>query len=161
MIVVVQRVSSASVTVADEVVGRIGGGLCLLACALTGDSDAEVDWLAHKLAHLRVFADGAGATNLSVLDVAGQALVIPQFTLAADWRKGRRPSFLAAATPEEAEARVARLCTGLAAAGVPVEEGRFGADMQVALVNSGPFTLVLDSGEAPSRRTSGGTDDGS
>ena len=152
MIVVAQRVREASVTVEGEVVGRIEGGLLLLACALSDDTEEEVAWLADKIADLRLFADEEGRTNRSLLEVGGAALVVPQFTLAADWRKGRRPSFTRAAPPEQAQAGVARLVAGLEARGLPVEQGRFGAMMDVRLWNEGPFTLVLDSAESPVRR---------
>ncbi|MCB9897141.1 MAG: D-tyrosyl-tRNA(Tyr) deacylase [Planctomycetes bacterium] len=144
MIVVVQRVARAAVAVEGEVVGEIGRGLLLLACGVTNDRDDDVLWLADKIVDLRVFPDLQGLTNLSLSDVGGSALVVSQFTLAADWRKGRRPSFLRAAPPEEGERLVALLAARLSERGVPVSEGRFGAMMEVSLVNDGPFTLVLD-----------------
>lgn len=144
MIVVVQRVSEARVRVDDEVVGEIGHGFLLLTCALEGDAEDEVDWLADKLADLRVFADDEGKSNRSLLDVGGAALVVSQFTLAADWRKGRRPSFVRAAEPTRAAELVERLARGLERREVTVARGRFGAMMSVELVNDGPFTLVLD-----------------
>ncbi len=149
MIVVVQRVSSASVEVDGQIVGTIGRGLCLLACAVAGDVDDEVLWLADKCADLRVFADARGLTNLALLDVGGEALVVSQFTLAADWRKGRRPSFVRAAPPAEGERLLQLFAARLRERGVQVAEGRFGALMRVALVNDGPFTLVLDGGSRP------------
>lgn len=149
MIVVAQRVARAAVEVDGREVAAIGHGLLLLACAVAGDRDDAVDWLAGKLATLRVFEDAKGRTNLGLSEVGGAALVVPQFTLAADWRKGRRPSFTAAAPPEEGRRLVGRLVAGLSAAGVPVQQGVFGAAMRVALVNDGPFTLLLDSREAP------------
>ncbi len=149
MIVVAQRVASAAVRVEGRELARIGRGLLLLACGVAGDTDGGVDWLADKIAALRVFEDRQGRTNLALADVGGAVLVVPQFTLAADWRKGRRPSFSRAAAPEEARRLVARLCAGLAAAGVPLEQGAFGAAMQVELLNDGPFTLVLDSRLGP------------
>ncbi len=145
MIVVAQRVSRAEVLVAGEQVGAIERGLCLLTCALAGDTVDAIEWLADKVADLRLFPDDEGRTNLSLLDVAGGALVVPQFTLAADWRKGRRPSFTRAAPPVEGERAVRRFAERLALRGVPVAGGRFGALMTVPLVNDGPFTLVLDS----------------
>jgi len=145
VIVVAQRVAQASVEVDGRRVAEIGRGLLLLFCAVAGDQDGAVDWLAAKLAALRVFEDAEGRTNLALADVGGAVLVVPQFTLAAEWRKGRRPSFTAAATPAEGQRLVVRLVAGLAAAGVPVQQGVFGAGMRVALVNDGPFTLVLDS----------------
>jgi D-tyrosyl-tRNA(Tyr) deacylase len=144
MIVVLQRVSSASVEVEGAVVGAIGRGLCLLACAVAGDADEDVRWLADKCADLRLFPDAQGVGNLSLLDVGGEALVVSHFTLAADWRKGRRPSYLRAAPPAEGERLLALFATRLAERGVKVASGRFGALMRVALVNDGPFTLVLD-----------------
>lgn len=149
MLVVVQRVARAAVLVDGRTVAGIERGLLLLACAVTGDSDGEVDWLADKLAGLRVFEDAQGRTNLALADVGGAVLLVPQFTLAADWRKGRRPSFSAAAPPAEATPRLARLAAGLSAAGLPVQQGVFGAAMRVELVNDGPFTLVLDSRQRP------------
>ena len=144
MLVVVQRVARAAVEVEGRTVARIERGLLLLACAVTGDSDAEVDWLAEKLSGLRIFEDAQGRTNLALADVGGAVLLVPQFTLAADWRKGRRPSFTAAAPPAEATPRLARLAAGLAARGLSVQQGVFGAAMRVELVNDGPFTLLLD-----------------
>jgi D-tyrosyl-tRNA(Tyr) deacylase len=149
VIVVAQRVSSAAVRAEGRELARIGRGLLLLACGVAGDDAAGVDWLAGKIAGLRVFEDARGRTNLALGDVGGAVLVVPQFTLAADWRKGRRPSFTRAAAPEEAQRLLMRLATGLAAAGLPVAQGAFGAAMQVELVNDGPFTLVLDSRERP------------
>lgn len=149
MIVVAQRVTRASVRVDGEVLGAIDQGLCLLACAVQGDELEHVAWLGDKLADLRVFADDEGRTNRSLVEVGGAALVVPQFTLAADWRKGRRPSFTRAAAPELARARVAELCAHLEGRGLTVSQGRFGSLMSVELVNDGPFTLVLDSDEGP------------
>jgi D-tyrosyl-tRNA(Tyr) deacylase len=144
MLVVVQRVARATVEVEGRTVASIGRGLLLLACAVKGDADAEVDWLAEKLAGLRIFEDAQGRTNLALADVQGAVLLVPQFTLAADWRKGRRPSFAEAAPPEEATPRLARLAAGLSSRGLHVEQGVFGAAMRVELLNDGPFTLVLD-----------------
>ncbi len=149
MIVVAQRVAQAAVEVEGREVARIGRGLCLLACATAGDTPQEVDWLAGKLAGLRVFEDAGGHANLSLADVGGALLVVPQFTLAADWRKGRRPSFTAAAAPALARELVGRLADALAAHGLPVQRGAFGVAMRLALVNEGPFTLLLDSREGP------------
>jgi D-tyrosyl-tRNA(Tyr) deacylase len=147
--VVAQRVTSAAVRADGREVARIGRGLLLLACGVAGDDPAGVDWLAGRVAGLRVFEDDRGLTNLALADVGGAVLLVPQFTLAADWRRGRRPSFTRAAAPQEAQRLLARLAAGLAAAGVPVAEGAFGASMQVELVNEGPFTLVLDSRMGP------------
>jgi len=157
VIVVAQRVREASVHVAGQLVGSIGHGLCLLVCALRGDTPGEIDWLADKIVDLRVFADEAGLTNLSLLQVQGAALVVPQFTLAADWRKGRRPSFQRSAPPEEAVAQLWAFSGRLAARGVAVAGGRFGAEMDLRLHNDGPFTLVLDSAERPDRGPGMGT----
>ncbi|MCW5849097.1 MAG: D-tyrosyl-tRNA(Tyr) deacylase [Anaerolineae bacterium] len=144
MRVVVQRVSEASVTVEGEVVGAIGRGLLALVGVREGDTHAEADWLAAKIAQLRIFADAEGRFNLSVLDVGGAALVVSQFTLYGDARKGRRPDFIRAARPEDAEPLVAYLVEQLRAAGVPTETGRFGAHMAVRLTNDGPVTLILE-----------------
>jgi len=149
MLVVVQRVERASVEADDRVAASIGRGLLLLACAVDGDTDDEVDWLAGKIAGLRIFDDAAGLTNLGLAEVGGEVLLVPQFTLAADWRKGRRPSFTAAARPPEAARLLERLSAGLQAAGVTVRSGVFGAAMRVELLNQGPFTLVLDSRQRP------------
>lgn len=151
MIVVLQRVLRASVTVDGAVVGSIGRGVCLLVCAVAGDDPSGAAWLADKCADLRVFADAEGRSNLSLLDVDGAALVVPQFTLAADWRKGRRPSFVRAAPPSVGEALVRHFVARLAERGVPVEQGRFGAAMQVDILNDGPFTLVLEDEPSPGR----------
>ena len=140
----VQRVSEARVEVAGEVAGAIGPGLLVLVCAMRGDGEDEARGLARKIAHLRVFEDEAGRMNRALVAVGGAALVVSQFTLAADTRRGNRPGFSAAAPPEEGE----RLCDAfgrfLGAHGVPVRQGRFGAAMQVHLVNEGPVTIWLD-----------------
>lgn len=150
MIVVAQRVSGAAVRVGTETVGRIGTGLCLLACAMDGDEDAEVVWLAHKLVGLRVFPDERGRAERSLHEAKGAALVVPQFTLAADWVRGRRPGFTRAALPRRAQELLGLLEDSLSAAGVEVARGRFGSQMTVELLNEGPFTLVLDSRLGPS-----------
>jgi D-tyrosyl-tRNA(Tyr) deacylase len=143
--VVVQRVTSASVTVDDAVVGEIDAGLLLLVGIATGD-DAEIARrVADKIAELRIFADDAGRFDRSLLDTGGAALVVSQFTLLADVRKGRRPSFIAAAAPEVAAPIVDAFCAALAARGIIVATGVFGAKMSVALVNDGPVTIVVDS----------------
>jgi D-aminoacyl-tRNA deacylase len=142
---VLQRVRSASVAVGGRQIARIGSGLLVLLGVAAGDGEAEVDWLARKIAGLRVFADAGGKMNLSVADAGGSLLVVSQFTLLGDCRAGRRPSFTGAAAPDEGrrlfEAFVAR---ATAVAGVPVQTGDFGADMLVALENDGPVTLILD-----------------
>ena len=139
-----QRVSEASVAVEGRVVGEIGHGLLVLFCAETGDGEAEADRLAGKVAKLRVFADEAGKMNRSVLDAGGAALVVSQFTLAADLSRGNRPGFSGAAPPELARALYDRFCAGLAATGVAVETGEFQAEMAVRLVNDGPVTIWMD-----------------
>ncbi len=145
MRIVLQRVSEASVTVEDVVVSRIGPGLLLLVGIAAGDGEAQADWLAEKVAGLRIMGDGEGKMNLSVRDVGGEVLAVSQFTLLADTRKGKRPSFVRAAPPEEAEPLFDHFCERLRASGVGrVETGSFGAMMKVALVNDGPVTIVLE-----------------
>ena len=150
MIALVQRVSSASVRADGETVGEIGRGLLVLLGVVDGDRQREGDWLADKVAALRVFPDDSGRMNLSLKDTGGDALVVSQFTLAGDVRKGTRPSYVRAARPETAEllydAFVVRLANAL---GRPVATGRFGASMEVALVNDGPVTLWIER-ESPS-----------
>jgi D-tyrosyl-tRNA(Tyr) deacylase len=142
---VVQRVNSASVTVDGRVTGAIGRGLLILLGVARDDGPEECRWLANKVAGLRIFPDGEGKMNLSLLDEGLGALVVSQFTLYGNVRKGRRPSFVKAALPEVAESLYERFCDELAAAGViPVERGVFQAMMDVALVNAGPVTLVVD-----------------
>ncbi len=150
---VLQRVSAASVEVAGRIVGQIGPGLLILLGVGHNDTADDARFLADKTAGLRIFADADGKFNRSLLDTAGAALVVSQFTLFADARKGRRPSFTDAAPPAQAEHLVAAYCTALRALGVSVETGVFGAMMQVALVNEGPVTIILDSEtlRAPSR----------
>lgn len=142
-----QRVSRAEVRIDGEVVGRIGRGLVVLLGVAPDDDEGVGAALAVKVAALRIFADSQGLTNLSIADVGGSALVVSQFTLYADVRKGRRPSFIRAGGPELGERLYRAFCEELAAAGVPVERGRFGAEMDVDLVNEGPFTIWLDSEE--------------
>ena len=143
-----QRVTEAAVSVDDDVIGRIGPGLLILLCAEHGDTEEDARYIAGKIAKMRIFADDAGKTNLSVLDVKGAALVVSQFTLAADWRKGNRPGFSRAAAPDVAKALYEQFCALLAGEGVPVQTGRFAASMQVSLVNDGPFTIWMDSRDA-------------
>ncbi len=140
----VQRVTEASVTVGGAVVGEIGPGLLILVCAMQGDGAAEADRLAARIARMRIFRDDAGRMNLSVLDTGGAALVVSQFTLAADTSRGNRPGFSAAAPPEVAERLYEHFAGRMQAEGVPVATGRFGADMAVRLVNDGPVTIWLD-----------------
>ncbi|KFL30788.1 D-tyrosyl-tRNA(Tyr) deacylase [Devosia riboflavina] len=139
----VQRVQSASVTVDSEISGQIGPGLLVLVCAMQDDTDDLANWLAQKIAKLRIFEDDAGKMNRSVLDIGGSALVVSQFTLAAD-TKGNRPGFSRAAPPERGRDLYEKFSAALNASGVPVANGVFGADMKVALVNDGPVTIWLD-----------------
>ena len=141
---VVQRVSRASVAVDGEVVGACGRGLLVLVGVGHDDTDATARRLAEKLARLRVFENDEGRFDRSLLDVGGEALVVSQFTLLADTRKGTRPSFTGAAAPERAEPLYERFCDELRALGVPVETGVFGAYMEVEIVNDGPVTIVLE-----------------
>ena len=140
----IQRVSKARVEVAGEVVGEIGPGLLVLVCAMRGDRDEEARQLARKVAALRIFEDDAGKMNLSASAVGGAALVVSQFTLSADTRRGNRPGFSAAAAPEEGERLYELFSDALSGHGVPVQKGRFGAAMQVHLVNDGPVTIWID-----------------
>jgi D-tyrosyl-tRNA(Tyr) deacylase len=142
---ILQRVSQASVTVEGQVVGQIGQGLLVLLGVASGDTAAEAALLAEKTANMRVFADAEGRFNHSLLDVGGAALVVSQFTLYGYVRKGRRPNFTDAAPPTLASPLVDAYARDLRAMGVPVATGVFGAMMQVALVNDGPVTLILDS----------------
>ena len=141
---VCQRVTRARVTVDGATTGEIGRGLVVLLGVARADTAADADRLAGKVARLRVFEDGEGKFAHSLLDVGGAALVVSQFTLIADTRKGNRPSFVEAAPPENAEPLYERFAAELAAAGVAVEQGRFGARMEVELVNDGPVTIVLE-----------------
>lgn len=143
----IQRVSQAAVTVDHEIVGRIGRGFLVLLGVTHGDGQREAAWLAHKIAGLRVFDDAAGKMNLGLSDVSGEVLVVSQFTLYGDARKGRRPDFLQAARPEQAEPLVDYFVEQLRADGLPVETGQFRALMQVSLVNDGPVTLWLDTAD--------------
>ena len=140
----VQRVTRASVEVAGEIVGRIDGGLCILVGVTHDDMLADAEKLAAKVHGLRVFEDDAGVMNLALAETGGSALVISQFTLYGDTRKGRRPSWVAAARPEHAEPLVAGFAAALRNLGTPVETGIFRADMAVELVNDGPVTLLLE-----------------
>ena len=141
---VIQRVSRASARVDGVVVGEIGAGLLVLLGVAAGDAEADADGLAGKVARLRIFPDDAGRFDRSVLDAGGAVLVVSQFTLIADTAKGNRPSFAAAAAPAEAEPLYERACAALRDLGVPVEQGVFGARMEVELVNDGPVTIVLE-----------------
>jgi len=143
---VVQRVAEARVSIAGEVVGEIGAGLCVLLGVATSDSEADADALCRKIVGLRVFEDEAGRFARSLDEVGGALLVVSQFTLYGDCRKGRRPSFSDAAPPERAEMLYGRFVERARAEAVTVATGRFGARMKVALVNYGPVTLILDTG---------------
>ena len=141
----VQRVRSARVTVAGEETGAIGPGLLILLGVHASDGAAEVEWMAQKCAQLRIFADGQGKMNESVMDIGGDCLVVSQFTLYGDARKGNRPSYIDAAPPAHAEPTYERFCSALEAkTGRPVARGRFAADMLVELANDGPVTIWLD-----------------
>ena len=142
---VIQRVSEASVTVAGEVVGQIGRGLLVLLGVGRGDGPTEAAFLAEKIAGMRIFPDDEGRFNRSALDIGGAALVVSQFTLYGDTRRGRRPSFSDAAPPEAAAPLVEEFAAALRRQGIVVATGSFGAYMQVALVNDGPVTVILDS----------------
>jgi D-tyrosyl-tRNA(Tyr) deacylase len=144
MRVVLQRVSQASVTIEGRVAGAIGPGFCLLVGFTHSDGEAQVDWMADKVAGLRLFADPEGRMNLGLGEVGGAVLVISQFTLYGDAAKGRRPSFIDAARPEVAIPLYQRFLATLAARGLSVASGEFGADMQVEIHNDGPVTLILD-----------------
>jgi D-tyrosyl-tRNA(Tyr) deacylase len=142
-----QRTTGATVRVDGDVVARTGAGLVVLVGFGPDDDEGVTDSLARKIAELRIFRDDEGRTNRSLLDVGGEALVVSQFTLFADTRRGRRPGFTGAAPPEQAERLYRRLAAALAELGVRVETGRFGAEMAVELVNDGPFTIWLDTAE--------------
>jgi D-aminoacyl-tRNA deacylase len=144
MKIVLQRVLRSSVSVKDEVVGEIGRGLMILFGAEKGDTDEAVNALADKVLNLRIFADDQGKMNRSCLDVQGEILVVSQFTLAGDCSRGRRPGFDNAAPPEEAERFYRDFVNVLAESKLNIQEGRFGADMRVDIVNDGPVTFILE-----------------
>jgi len=144
MRVVLQRVSKASVTIDGRVVGTIGRGFCLLVGFTDGDTTAQVDWMAEKVAGLRLFTDNVGKMNLGLEEVGGALLVVSQFTLYGDVARGRRPSFIAAARPDLAIPLYQRFLAALTERGLPVASGEFGADMLVEIHNDGPVTLILD-----------------
>ncbi len=139
-----QRVSHASVTVDGQIIGECGAGLLILACAMQGDTEAAADRLAARIAKLRIFRDDAGRMNRAILDTGGSALVISQFTLAADTSRGNRPGFSAAAAPDEGRRLFDHFVHRIAAQGIPVQTGHFGAEMQVSLTNDGPVTIWLE-----------------
>ena len=140
----IQRVSSAQVDVEGETLEQIGPGLLILVCAMQGDDEAKAATLAAKISKLRIFKDDAGKMNRSLLDTGGSALVVSQFTLAADTSRGNRPGYSAAAAPDAGRALYEAFSSDLRSLGIPVEQGRFGADMQMSLVNDGPVTIWLD-----------------
>jgi D-tyrosyl-tRNA(Tyr) deacylase len=140
-----QRVTQAQVAVGGDIIGRCGAGLLILVCAMPEDDETEAERLAAKIAKLRIFADEAGKMNRSILDSGGSALVVSQFTLAADTSRGNRPGFSGAAKPDQAQRLYLHFAQALAALGIPVETGQFGADMQVSLTNDGPVTIWIDS----------------
>ncbi|NOD88645.1 MULTISPECIES: D-aminoacyl-tRNA deacylase [unclassified Ruegeria] len=141
---VLQRVSHAKVSVDDTVAGSCGQGLMILVCAMQGDGNEQAKKLAEKAAKIRIFKDDAGKMNRSLLDIGGSALVISQFTLAADTKSGNRPGFSTAAPPDQGERLYKEFANHLAAQGVAVETGQFGADMAVELVNDGPVTIWIE-----------------
>lgn len=140
----IQRVSEASVTVDGDVLGSINAGLLILICAMQGDTEAQADKLAAKIAKLRIFKDEDGRMNRSVADIGGSALVISQFTLAADTSRGNRPGFSSAAAPEDGNRLYDYFADQVTAQGIPVAKGRFGANMKVQLLNDGPVTIWMD-----------------
>lgn len=147
MRIVLQRVTSAQVTIDDQVVGKIKQGYLLLFGASDSDGEDEIDYYVHKISKLRVFSDDAGKMNLSIEDIGGAILSVSQFTLYADTKKGNRPSFTKAGAPDHAKEIYERFNQKLRNAGIHVETGEFGADMQVSLVNDGPVTIIFDSAD--------------
>ena len=145
MIAVIQRSKSADVSIEGEIAGRIDYGLVILLGVCRGDKETDADFLAGKVSGMRIFSDNKGKMNLSVKDINGSVLVISQFTLCGDWRKGRRPSFINAAPPEEGERLYKYFMNCLKKNGLPVQSGIFGVMMDVHLINDGPVTFVLDS----------------
>lgn len=141
----IQRVTKASVSVDGKIIGEIGPGLLVFIGVAVGDTEADAEYLAEKIAGLRIFSDESGKFNLSLSDIRGKALVVSQFTLLADTRKGRRPSFTEAAPPDAAQLLVERFIEFLRAAGLPVETGRFQAHMLVEIHNDGPVTIPMSS----------------
>lgn len=140
----IQRVSHASVTVEGQVIGEIGAGLLILVCAMEGDDETRAATLAQRISKLRIFKDDAGKMNRSLLDIGGEALVVSQFTLAADTSRGNRPGFSEAAAPDVGERLYNHTADTLRDIGISVAQGQFGADMKVALTNDGPVTIWLD-----------------
>lgn len=156
----IQRVKEAEVRVGEVVAGRIGPGLLILLGVARDDGEEDVLWLARKVANLRVFENEAGRMDRSLLETGGEALVVSQFTLYGDCRRGRRPDFTAAAPPDEALPLYRAFCTALRGFGLPVAEGEFGANMLLSLVNEGPVTVMLESKASPERQPSGTGDAG-
>ena len=144
---VIQRVSSASVMVADKKISEIGFGLLILLGITQKDEERDIDYLVKKTAGLRIFKDERQKMNLSIQDVGGEILVVSQFTLCADTRKGRRPAFVGAAEPKMAENMYDQYCQKIRLLNIPVSKGQFGANMDVGLINDGPVTIILDSRE--------------
>ncbi|MFD1193204.1 D-aminoacyl-tRNA deacylase [Seohaeicola saemankumensis] len=140
----IQRVTRASVSVEGQQIGQCGPGLMILVCAMQGDTEAQADQMAARIAKLRIFRDEEGRMNRSILDRGGSALVISQFTLAADTSRGNRPGFSTAAPPDEGRRLYEHFAQSLAALGIATETGRFGADMAVELINDGPVTIWLE-----------------
>jgi D-tyrosyl-tRNA(Tyr) deacylase len=140
----IQRVTRASVSVEERQIGQCGPGLLILICAMQGDTEAQAEQMAAKITKLRIFKDDEGRMNRSILDAGGSALVVSQFTLAADTSRGNRPGFSAAAAPEDGRRLYTHFAASLAGLGIPTETGEFGADMAVELVNDGPVTIWLD-----------------
>ena len=153
MRLLIQRVSQASVSVVDTIVGKIDKGLLVFVGVGHKDSKFEAEWLARKTAQLRIFADLNGKTNLSLSEVSGSALVVSQFTLYADTRKGRRPSFVNAATSDIAKPLIEHFAKHLETYGISVQLGKFGTDMQVTLVNDGPVTIWIEHNSNPNNST--------
>ncbi|HZK24622.1 MAG TPA: D-aminoacyl-tRNA deacylase [Oscillospiraceae bacterium] len=147
---VIQRVAEARVEVDGAIIGQINKGLLILLGIQAADQEADLRYLVGKIAHLRIFEDEAGKMNLSLLDIGGSALVVSQFTLYADTRRGRRPGFSYAAGPDQAEPLYEQFCNVLASFGIPVATGRFGATMDVQLTNQGPVTIIIDSSDKTS-----------
>ena len=155
MRIVLQRVHEASVEAEGRVAGRIGRGICLLVGVEKGDSEAEADRLAAKAVELRIFPDAPGKMNLSLADIGGEALAVPQFTLAGSVRKGRRPSFDGAEQPRRAAELFDRFVGAVEALGVTAETGKFQALMDVHILNDGPVTFILESGKTPGPQVEG------
>jgi D-tyrosyl-tRNA(Tyr) deacylase len=148
MIAVLQRVTQAHISINDEIVDKIGSGLLILLGVVDKDTQEDGRFLSEKIANFRIFSDEQGKMNLSIKDVRGSALVVSQFTLCGDWRKGRRPSFIHAASPDKGKALYEDFIKRLHDKGIPVGSGQFGAMMKISLVNDGPVTFVLDSKQA-------------